>query len=317
MVEKKFSGVSMSEYALVAGLVLLLVIPGLSSLGDVLNKVVSNMLPAMAKSSPTSPALVSLPPAVQPSPSLPVNNPVVSGGQFSGKTIGVSFRAGNGTVDLPNYPSNIQETVQTIGANGATELLSDQLEILAKQLLQKGAITEQQANALIFLANKGHTLADMEKGLESSLKSGQNSKALNNVQIVMDVRSFRQDGDPMGNKTTQSYNGILDLVGKMDVELATGKPSSNLLYFKNAWDAAERSGAMTNPNVKAIVNQLAGTIYDIANEVGKVTKDFARDKISSPTDVVPMVAAQQTHDNSAGICMVGNGRDSGIHCSTN
>ena len=261
--------------------------------------------------------MASLPPSAQPVTPLPVNSPVVSGGQLSGKTIGVSFRAGNGTVELPNYPNNIQETVQTIGANGATELLSDQLEILAKQLLAEGAITEKQANALIFLANKGHTLADLEKGLENTLNNGKNANAIRENQIVMDVRNFRQNGDPLGTKDTQSYNGVLDLVGKMDVEIATGKPSSNLLWFQNAWDDAKRSGAMANPNVKAIVNQLAGTIYDIANEVGKVTKDFARDKISSPTNVMPLVASQQTHDNSAGICTVGNGQDSGIHCSTN
>ncbi len=181
-------------------------------------------------------------------------------------------------------------------------------------MLAAGKITSQQANLLTGLANRGHLLASMEKGLESALKTGLDKNTLDAFEMTVDYTKFRDLNDVTGRSAKRTFHGLWSIVSLMDVEKGTNKPSARLLEFQNSLDAVNRSGAVSDPGVKVIVNQLAGTIFKLADDIGNSTKDFMRDKIASSTNVITTVASEQTHNASAQICTSGSGSDSGVHC---
>ncbi len=93
-------------------------------------------------------------------------------GASSGLPAGVSgtditvTTAGGTTFTIPDYPTNLQEAVETAGGNGTTNLLLGNLESIIQELEASGELTPAQINLLKDLANQGHVLAEYQQMAE-------------------------------------------------------------------------------------------------------------------------------------------------------
>jgi Flp pilus assembly pilin Flp len=297
----KKSGVSMTEYGLCAGVCLLVALPALSNLAGGLDNRFSHMLGSTS--------------------SLKVSSPVVAASQkndtsSSAANQTLSFDVDGKRIVLPNVPTDTAASIQTVGTNGKTHLLSEQLILLAKQLLAAGKVTPEQADDLILLANRGHSLADLQGSVETTLAQLQKDGNVANHPVTLVTRHFKGPKDQTGTAFTRTYTNVYSAAANMDVEVDK-QASSWLLEFQKAWDVVKTSGVLTNANVEATVNHLAGRIYTLAADFSSSVAK-APQKASNISDVVmKSVVEKQIHGHATGICDVAQGKDTGIRCMDN
>ena len=269
--------------------------------------------------------------AAKPSP-----KPVV--GSPTGPMVDVEITLSDGTIlKLKDMPANLSTLVETSGANGTTDHISLALEDLAKKLRDAGEITEEQAAALVELANQGHRMAaiqrTIEQGIDAANKAG--------IPISEYVVTFEGQEIPLRN--------LANRVGMLrSTEDAITKAGYNILSvpdefandpahwpnigrdlgkLRELYLAANKDGALNNPLINQIVTKMALDIgyigeavehnvwqiqlaekdaIDAGNPPPKYTSDLFNDMVGA-TDSV-------TDDKSGTICKSGDNIDNGIKC---
>jgi len=217
------------------------------------------------------------------------------------------------TVDAA-LENNLGKIVLTSGANGATKLMADQITAMAEQLKASGEITATQYNALIELANQGHNLANIEQQFETIVATSPSGSVVSDR--VLATPSLLE-GDPNAKFVyyTIGYSGSssdnpLTIPDPLDTSHAVWTTQRFLM----AYDTAVSSGALNDPSVKSVIDALSSNIGYLSSLVGATTGQITFDQIS-PNQQTATMAAQLTHEDSGGICKVGSGTDSGLHCS--
>lgn len=296
-------GQSLNEYALITALVVIVSIPAFTLFGrNVQNQFTSmNMV-----KSPTISILN--PPSDKTAPSDPTAPPSAVTPQAPGNT---SFTN-------PSF-KEIASSVQTAGANGATNLLANSIEQIAKQQLADGKITQNQYNQLAALANQGHRLADMEALIETAAKD---PKIPNNQLFDQDVM-FEGKSTTLKNLFdnigfTQKYSA-----GLLSNPLESGPLASpETKVFIDLYNQAIASGALSDPAASNQVKLLASQIATISDTLVFAAQDREDSTISTSDVTQNMVSrlnsyngSNITNENSKGICTVGNGSDADGKCS--
>ena len=111
-----------------------------------------------------------------PAPSTPFNEntPKVASATSSSAsstagTTNLSIKTSSGsTINVDNYPTDLQKTILTLGANGTSKVLSDTILKLAEQQLAAGVINQEQYNTLVALSNQGHYLAEHAGAIQTA-----------------------------------------------------------------------------------------------------------------------------------------------------
>jgi hypothetical protein len=226
-----------------------------------------------------------------------------------------------------NYPVNIREAIETLGGNGTTTQLANTLTAYATQLLEDGAITPDQFNALINLSQSGHTLANVQQKVENAAEqasgNGQLLKTLlaeEGISLLDNPEGFQvQELSPRGptnftleQKTEGLRNNYEDPVNGLQVQYGTfevylkeryeGLQRSGLSVdaFEHAYAIAQEQGALADPRVQELISFLANDIHTVSKAVGRGLVEV--DAISKAVDV--------TRGNSQVICTTGNGDSS-------
>lgn len=236
----------------------------------------------------------------------------------NGKGNGLGYKLDNGMViDMTGYPIDLKQSLQTSGANGTSKLLADTLQNVALQLAAKGQISQAQANALLALANKGHTMADIEQVIENAVGGNQLNQPVS-----------------YGGKTFDDMEVLSDQVGVVgSVDNNSEKLGPALAQFYDAYDQAKSSGALNDPAVDqligSLVNQISHIGYGIEDSYEKVmdgrtttAQQLAADTYQEAQQGNALVGggletldpASITHQDSATICTTGGGSDSGTSC---
>lgn len=228
---KRKKGVSLMEYALIAGTITLAALPALVGLCHELSNSVSSMIPVHRKG---------LAPAIVMSANTPAGN--LQAIKPSPATRPVSTQ--------PNAPlvlstTELTETVQTAGVNGTTALLSDSLIALSNKLRQEGSIDESTYNTIAALANQGHTLARIEASVEIAAKAAGNGggSAFNRTKAVLDGKS---------------YSGP-DLVTMLN------STSPDIIAFQKLQSQVLKDTSLKNPDLNSVISQLSNNILNLAN----------------------------------------------------
>lgn len=309
----RIHGQSLAEYGIIIVMVAVAGIAGLMLIGQSIQGEMAAMLGGQVNGSQAvnpSSASVSSPPGSTPAPNTassvgtpsPASNPV----PLSGATT-VTFQTADGkTFSLPGYPQDLSKSVLTAGANGTTSLLANQLQAIAKQLLDGGEIDQAQHTGLIGLANQGHRLAEILKLAESTATTA-STNSFHSSNVVFDGK-------------TMNVNKLAALVGDQKwthapslTQSSVNEDAPELMTFINLYIAAENNGTLADPAVKTVVESLSSQIvsinYAMWNGMGAIESGLP------PAELTKNVASQLTHQNSAGICTTGNAQDSGIHCS--
>ena len=309
MTRKIVAGQSLTEYGLIAVLVSVVSISALVMLGQSLSQAAQNMLIASQKPSTTSGQTASGQPASgQTSSTTPASSgapaapskPAAPSTPAATTASGTTIKLADGTIiQLSNYPPDVAKTVQTAGVNGATNILADNITKIAQQLAQSGEITPVQESQLISLSNQAHTMADIEKMVENTLKKNPDKTTLMTTPVTFN------------NKT---YKHIGDLVNEIAILDASGGTGSQLGAFNTLLSQINNSGALADPTLKQLINGLSSNIQTLADQTENTFWDVTNNGLPA-NQFVSTIASQTTTTDAANICTSGNGTDSGVSCA--
>ncbi|MBY0404109.1 MAG: hypothetical protein K2X66_09435 [Cyanobacteria bacterium] len=246
----------------------------------------------------------------------------------------LTFRDGT-SIQLEDYPSDVQKLIETLGPNGATDTLADALRNLAKKLLAEGKITTMEANQLAQLANFGHVLAKNQRIREDFAKeSGDDSQLFADKikafqeQEVLNIKPVTQLDPAVAALFRMGASGpgvILDEKGKVIYE-SNGDPKLDYSKLeavkipKDHFDFIQEFGVVSHsrifqePVLKAVISALAVNISGIANDSGCFSNRAALSAFSVTPDQINQKISDSSHKYSVDICAAGGGADSGIQC---
>jgi len=288
------AGQSLSEYGLVCALVGVAAVGGLVLLGGSLDDALKNIW--------------GQPSALQFSATASGNSGTSANSSHPAPGMQeVTITLENGkTITLPQYPADLGRTVQTIGVNGSTDLLAQNMKAMADAMLAAGEITPEQANGLIRLANQGHRIAEMEKAWEAAAANGPADSASDPI-ISFEGKMYTPDEfSTMTGYYTQQ---------KVEVRDFSNEPTiGELKTFQDLYKTVQNSGVLSEPSVQATVLDLFSQIAFL-QESSNYTGDSVFRGETPPTEMTKKIASDTNDKFSAGICDTGKGKDSGVQCS--
>lgn len=209
----------------------------------------------------------------------------------------------DGTNIALSAPTDLARSIETLGANGTTLMLAQSLHALGQQLLEQGKITQAGANALSALANQGHQIAAVESAIESvAAQSGGDVDAFRNTPVTY-------NGQTYANGYELSVGLIGTTNGSNGYEFAPEVDKFWSLY-SDLWGA----GVMNDPGVKELVAYHVQTIHNIADNTRVVGYNMLNHNTGTPDQFNEINASKYTNNQSASICNLGGGLDSGVSC---
>lgn len=289
---KKSVGQALTEYLIIGALVLIVAIGALTVLGKTTSQLFANMLGSRNAGATTqASAAGGAGPSVTAGGGTSSSSASSSPAATSASGGSVTFTSANGTaISLPNYPENVSKSIDTVGANGTTDLLANQLVDMAKQLKAEGTISDQQYNSLVALSNQGHRLADFERILEGNYSPQTADK--------FETMTFTVQGQQYTGNEIHSVMGFQGAMGAQISDPLNAPASDEIARLQSLYKSAQQSGAMSDPAVANVVQGLTSQIALLNQYVNNI------DDASARTDI-----------NSVGICGAGGSGDSGVHCS--
>jgi hypothetical protein len=250
------------------------------------------------------------------------------------RDVKLTLRDGS-SIQLEGYPSNLQNLIETLGPNGATDTLSEALLNLAKNLLAEGKITTEEANKLSQLANLGHVLAKNQRIREDLAKeSGGDSELFSNkIRAFRDhellslkpVANLEPGLAPIFRMGTSGPDVVLDSKGKVIYD-PNGDPRLNFSDLrevripKDHFDFIQEFGSVSQtrlfqePVLKEVVSALAINISGLEADSNCFTSRAALSAFSLTPDQINQKVSDASHRYSVDICAAGGGVDSGIQC---
>jgi hypothetical protein len=190
------------------------------------------------------------------------------------------------------------KNIQTTGVNGTTNVLADTITSISQQLVQRDQITPAQESQLISLANQAHTLADIEKMVESALQKNPDKATLLTTPVTFNGKVYPHIG----------Y--LVNEIGILDTSFTKG---SQLSTFSTLLAQINNSGAITDPALNQLVNGLASNVQNLADQTENTFWDVTNYGLS-PSAFLSTVASRTTAGDAAGICTTGQGTDNGRGC---
>ncbi|MBY0404108.1 MAG: hypothetical protein K2X66_09430 [Cyanobacteria bacterium] len=314
-------GNSLVEYALPLALVGLLIFMGFESFSPSLQRFVKGGFNASGGNGANERVLTLRP---------------IGSNPYTG-AVTLTLRDGS-QIEVIEMPRDLKGLVETLGPNGATDLLANAIHNLAKSLLAAGKITQDEANQLSALANNGHSLAFNQSVL---LDLAQNSGGSTAV--------YKQKSDPIIAERYQSQRLIKELdplaiqffgLKPQTTGLATGadgkflyvngdikgdmvtdsnrvfdaKIGADQFAFYNTFARVMKTSLYQEPAVKSVLGSLVVSIHLLANSSFSYSGRAADEAYSLSPDKISSIVADSIHRDSGNICSVGGGKDSGIYC---
>jgi hypothetical protein len=298
---KGAQGQTASEYTIIGALLIVAALGGLSLLGSTISDQLSGIL---GHTEPTH--------TVQVGSVITLGNTVTGHLNNTPDSPGTAanHQTGGSTVpEDPNLPQGLSNTIQTLGANGTTELLAQKLETLAKTLLADGQITQAQSDLLMQLANQGHSAAQIEGLVESYVNAGGPAKAGATIQYDGQAYTPLDLTKLVGYQTYGPLNGPNPLTPSKDSGAVMAK-------FQTLYQQVQTSGLLSNPDVKAVVDNAASQIVMIGELVDNSYYEYQQNQLKTkqPDFFEQSLASTATNLKSADICSSGNFKDTLTMC---
>lgn len=248
-------------------------------------------------------------------------------------------------ITLPEYPSDMALAIETEGVNGTTEKLLASLDNLIKALEAKGKLEAAESAQLKALSNSGHNIADIIGKTETVIEGFHGNKQ----QLIETYNQYRagdykqnwlyslsyirpqeiDDWKRAGHQVNQfvpvrsispSTLQELEIVAStdpFDSRLQPSYISTDLAAFLNQYHTAQQTGALKNPQIKSVVQDLSKNLMLVTAQFRTtIHKMGDKDQYqATPDKLRDMVSSQLAHNDSKGICRTGNAQDNGIQCN--
>lgn len=279
--QSRYMAQQMSEYSVVIALIAVSFIVVLSMFGTAISSGIKSMIGDMNRPAPGSLG----------------NEPIAaSAGQAGAQKLSSADQVGIvGNLPL-TYTSSAQETT---GANGATELMANQLLDIGKQHLALGEITREQYNLFETLANTGHQMAAVEGMIESAATNAGNYDEFMNTPVVY-------NGQNMTIGRLTDYIGTSNGMDNSSPLSYKSQPSKTLETFIDAYSALKSSGALNNATINQQVTSLANNIA-LLNGSFDNTRLMLQTQSKYSPDILKKIGAPYISNlNSMEICQTGN-----------
>ncbi|HEY9685953.1 MAG TPA: hypothetical protein V6C52_03160 [Coleofasciculaceae cyanobacterium] len=318
----RISGQSLSEYVMIGAIIVVIGIGAYFLLGGALKDVLAGVKGSMSGNIATAQQYS----AQTTSSTAPTGYPEAGVINTAGGPLTISIDGA--TVTLSDYPANMQESIQTVGANGTTKSLALALSEMAQQLLDQGKITQDQFAILKNLSNSGHTLA---KGM-AIVEGAADEAAVTAWTDKQKIQKFASDTGEFNDKERKiSYVAyqlsnlyIYDVDGNIIGRTALGK-------FTKFMNQANKDKTLP-PGVKDLVAQLSAEIKLLSKETGSQAKQVTAAAsnmsiglvsstgatVANSADTVEALSESTdsvtVNTDSSHICVAGHWQDTGEAC---
>jgi len=209
---------------------------------------------------------------------------------------------------------SLADKVQTSGANGATELLANQLSAAAELLLAEGKIDASQYDILMQLANQGHEIAQIESLIANAISSANgDTTLLQNMTLVYNGSTYTvtELSQMIGTGATPA-----DLATSNVLALDPAQYDSQIASFASLYTEALNSGALSDPTALSTVTSAAQQIGNLAESVEDTVYQVNNTGLAATTAAVQtQVASVASQMDSSNICTAGSFQDNGVLCS--
>jgi Flp pilus assembly pilin Flp len=325
-----FAGQSLTEYGLVGGLVVIAVVTAVMLLGSRGEESLSRSHEALFGQAESG--------GLHQTAALLSQSSVLVPGAT---TLTLTLQDGT-VITLDNYPANLGRAIETVGADGTTDMLAANLRTLARQLRDQGKITEAEYNQLADLANQGHRLAEIQRLIEgAATRAGGDKAAFNSQQIMFEGRgpyNALELALLVGGSTRLPGNTELGAVGAEIPQAvrdtfeqyrpqAFASLNNNLQDFRIGTEfqkliqsklAVDQGAYMRDPALRTVVDHLFGQIFQTSHTftqvVGLTTNIGGEFEQYSPRALNQMTASTVNDTHSRSLCAAGGGVDTGVRC---
>jgi Flp pilus assembly pilin Flp len=176
---KSQKGTSVSEYALIGGLVVIVGIGTLSVLGQNVSSMFSNTIVSKRTvQAAATPALSN------PSSPLLLASPFQAGTGVSDIAISVTNKNGQPVnLSIPNYPFDkaaIAKDIEVSGSDATTKKLALMMEQIAQMLLTNNVIDSDEADLLRSMSGAGFSIANLQKEFNTKIANAKKGGTFDN-----------------------------------------------------------------------------------------------------------------------------------------
>lgn len=317
-----FPGQSAVEYILPIALIAIVAIGSLMVMGNTLSRQFSGMISTVNYSA--------LMPNGQYQPNITQLMDQI-------ETQSIQYTLQNGqTITLQGYPTNMTQAVETLGINGASDIMSAVMQSLAFQLRQEQEISEEKAQQIVDLANQGHALAATQGLLANALQAANgdlhtlhtmqvshNGESINVLELMNRVGST--DTSVLGSNVSREEVHA-DAIKAMNMnhhyfgELPSGTQhfvGTELATFLNLYGTVQDEQVLKDPGLEGILQTLTSQVLKLsllsARNAYVVWDESVKFDLNAPLDAEAY--AHLTNIESTGICAMGGGQSSGVSCS--
>jgi Flp pilus assembly pilin Flp len=289
---KGASGNALIEYTIIGAVILIAVIPSFSNLGkafaDWLDYLKGDMNSHIVASQQAEAAQKGLLAAKEQEP------------EPSAK----ATSDGSTSIKPSDYSLNLTNVVQTIGANGATSQLAQELQALAKKMKDSGEIDQAEADKILALANQGFRLADLENLVETQSKNAGSTQAFlaSSINFNGKTMSMQDVAGIIGYGTPTDLTE--DIKNDPNYMMSTQYASPETLTFLNLYNDATGVNGIQNQEAKNVVTKLSSEIAYLTDAVSNLIYG-ASDPNITLENLRGNTASQATVYDSYGICYTG------------
>jgi Flp pilus assembly pilin Flp len=289
------SGNAITEYALVSVLVIVVCITAMQLLGNGFHTAMANIRDDVKSHNQATIAIMK---------------------QKNAQAAGYISSTSMSQAQLADLQMSLSEKLQTTGANGSTNMLSDQIASAATLLFSEGKIDQSQYDILMKLSNQGHQIAQIESIVADALKTANgDATAFANIKITWEGQTY----------TAAEMSGLIGFDAVYPSDFTS--PTSNILAqqtgakaeisdFLSLYNEAMASGALSDPALKATVESASTQIASMGELVEDSVWHFTYYGESGTLEAVNARAASTaTTMNSTNVCTAGSFQDNGILCT--
>lgn len=302
-------GQSLQEYAMLFGLVVIVAVAAVSTLGNQSSALIDNSRQTLVGSkspfSKNAGLLQSAPLAIP------------------GVTTATVTLADGSKITLTDYPTDLAQSVETVGVDGTSKLLAATLKSLAKQLRDSGKISDIEFDQLASLSNKGYQLAEIEGMIEDAARGAKDRNTF--IQSSFGVGdthygSLAELARSIGwQGADDQSDSLIDFLDSRSLYKKGGMlmPGEFLYSFYDSFRAVDEGGKITDPVVSALVLKLTEQIASLSDSLETVTTDIV--SLPEEGEINALLKSKLTSRlgtyKAGGICALGGGAESGVQCS--